>query len=827
LKGLGASIVLCLWVGAAATPAGPESVPEPISAVDLRSYAIDLDVSRHQWHDMLLRHALYRAEYYDEVAPEIRALERRMGLLATVTREDRLEALLPELRATMTSRIRLFSQIDQLDNALFDTLVPSLSDQQRHELRRVRLRRERDRLRGEAILQGEGIAVVDVSAPARMLLREEPEEGPRNDVEWILTTYEDRLTVRERELQRRSARVYEQFVDGLVKAGIASASGPEEQAGAHEKTPAIWLEVTRPARTELARIHALNRRLFADLEPGTPALARRLRHAYCRAVCEDVSMFQMLKLSEGWEEALGSLKGVTPEERTAVEAKLAAWVLSMERVVDENLEGLRVIWENDNLVAGQWAQEDLCEKNLARATRQHEDLFRFLTALLGARSEALVAARRPWSAIPGVDGPLRHETVGAWTHELRRRGAPSFSDVEPVKLADPQQLAARLDWGPDQLELLGTRYKTYAERFRAELARQTSMLHDTYAGRAHTADGAHTMAQRRAMVVPTLNDVDQDLWNSIVAINAREDSSLIRLARGLRHRELLRSAAWHDRARLSINVSQEWRLDLISLLDGHNLSVAPGSAIESCLIKYDTETTRIAKRQHDAALELLEAMETRSMDRSPGANDAELRRAQESLAAAYAEAGGLNQRTLGQLAELLPPDRHEQIVAEYRVRAYARLLRDPNDISPLLGKAMAMEGLDERTRDILAHAGRMYLEEYDRLLSDIREQLALLQGTTLLQTRRELLHTYRGELGRFSFHRFDLNTSMGMLLQSLLTPAQMAEIGGLPPELTGGRSPAQTPGTARSIHENPPAQHQSVIGQRISGGGSDGSRGGP
>ena len=823
MKGLGASFVLCLCVGAAATPAGPESVPEPISAVELRSYAIDLDVSRHQWHDMLLRHALYRAEYYDEVAPRIRVLERRMGLLATVPREDRLEELLPELRATMTSRIRLFSQIEQLDNALFETLVPSLSDQQQNKLHRVRLRRERDRLRGEAMLQGRGIAVIDVSAPARMLLRQKPAEGPRNDVEWLLTTYEDRLTVLERKLQRRSARVYEQFVDGLLEAGIDTASTQEENGRADELKAEIWLGVTHPARSKLSKIHSLNRRLFADLEQGAPALARRLRHAYCRAVCEDVSMFQMLKLSEGWEEGLGSLENVTPEERGVVEAKLGAWTLSMERVVDETLEGLRVIWENDNLVAGQWAQEDLCATKLTRATRHYDDLIQFLTSLLGDRSEALVVARRPWSAIPGIDGPSWHKTVGAWTHELRRRGAPSFSEVEPVEPADLQHLAARLDWGPDRLELLNARYKTYAERFRAELARQTSILHDMYAGRLHTADGHRTKAQRHAMVVPALNEVDQDLWNSIVAINAMEDNSLIRLARGLRHRELLWGAPWHDRARLPINVSQEWRLDLISLLDGHNLMVEPGSPIDSCFIKYDEEATRVAKRQHDAALKLLETMETRSVDRSPRANEAELRRTQESLAAAYAEAGDLNQRTLEKLAELLPHDRHEQIAAEYRMRVYARLLHDPNDISPPLVRAMVMEGLDEQTSEILAQAGEMYLEEYDRLLNNIREQLSLLKRTTLLETRRELLHTYRGELSRFSFHRFDLNTSMGMLLRSLLTPDQMAEIGGLPPELPGGLSPVETPGTEGSIQEYRPTPHQSTRnGGAITPGRHDG-----
>jgi hypothetical protein len=741
-----------------------------------------MDVSLDQWLALLRAHAAYRARYYGEVAPRIRGLEQQMGLLIAPSPDTRLEDLLPQLEATMKDRSGLFSEIERLDIALFGSVVPLLSEHQQQELLRIRHRRERDRLRGEAMLQGEGIAVIDVSAPARTLMRDEPLKTWSPDIELTLSAYEERLTALERKLHRASERVYEELVRGLLAAGISTATRQEEDERATAAmAQEVWLATTQPARQVLSKIHALNRRLFADLEITEPTLARRLRHAYGRAVCDDTSFHQLLNLVEGWDEALLARKGITPEERAAVEAELAFWTSSTEHLVAEILKGLQELWEKDNLVGARGAGEELCAEKYAIAARHYDGFLRFLTSLLGDRAEDLVARRRPWAAIPGLDSPSLDATVGRWNREVRRIALPRLSDhVKPISVTEVRRLATQLAWGRDQLKELNTLHASYASAFDAELSRQTDIVHATYVGPLTAPDWIQTMAERRAGVMPALDAVDRQLWNSVVTLNAAQDSRRIQLARSLRHRELLRSSVWHD----SSDVLQEWRVDLVRLLDSIAMSTALRSAIESCLTEYDNEATAIARRQDSAALRLLEATDAGSVDPPPRHNESAFRGAQQALSAAYSSGIELNQSTLERLAGLLPPDIHVRIVAEYRRRAYAQLFNDPHDMRPLLLKAMILEGVDEATRESLVEAHRDYLAEYDVLSEAILRQLSVLEGTPFIQTEPALLPWYRGELNRFSFHRYDLNASMEMLLQSLLAPEQLAEIGGRPGALS-------------------------------------------
>ncbi|MCH7546157.1 MAG: hypothetical protein IID30_07130 [Planctomycetes bacterium] len=768
---------------------GPTSFPMPLTVSDLQEYDEELHLATAQWLGILRFHASYRSRYYQDINPRLRDYDRLTARSMPADGDMTMKETLPLITSMVSKRHDLFNSIAALDGQFFDSMRDILSDQQQDRLDMLAMRRERQRHRGEAMLQGDGIAVVDLSDLARRLLRGDLAEESSPNVDLAINGYERRLTGLERRLHASTEQLYVEMTRRFIRAGHIATNVPDDvEAAAEIRMEALeaWLDVIRPAHKIRSQIESANRRLLSDIEAaGASRLARRLRHAYICSKYANQSLDTLVALNEGWEEALTALKRREKGQVDAVDALVQQWRRRGDRAARHLIDELPEIYNEDNFQIGQQIAYDEVGLELAAAREEYEVLQRRLGEILG--EERVVALERTRQA-----GAARSRSRRTSSRALgRRSGGEVVGEFHmtkdhrrPIDRERVKQIAARggVDFDADETSF-NRLYDDYALSFTKEYARLREQIQTTKMSPPSGGDYEASMTDARRHVIPALEAIDENLWNSLRESFEGMNPSSLKAARQVRHRALLRSVLGDSESYWQW-VSSESSIDLVNIAGSLDLPTAARLALDAVLTRYNREASEIAQLQYEAMLSLHFAKSVERRRRRSGRNSLDrtqtwlkIEQAQNHLAAENQAAIELNRNTLMSLRKVLADDVFAKVRDRYQREAYASLVADPGSLKRMIDAAIRLPDLQESARQTISNDGVEYVREYDALADGIIALVAQLPAGPLSKKNDRFGNVFQGELRRYILYRNDINATMSVLLQFLLSEGQLNAIG--------------------------------------------------
>lgn len=768
---------------------GPTSFPMTLTVSDLQEYDDELHLATAQWLGILRFHASYRSRYYQDINPRLRDYDRLTARTMPADGDMTMQESLPLLKSMVSKRHDLFKAIAALDGQFFDSMRDILSDQQQDRLDMLAMRRERQRHRGEAMLQGDGIAVVDLSDLARSLLRGDLAEESSPNVDIAIEGYERRLTGLERKLHASTEQLYVEMTRRFIRAGHIATNVPDDaEAAAEIRMEALqnWLDVIKPAHKIRSQIESANRRLLSDIEAASASrLARRLRHAYICSKYSYASLDTLVALNEGWEEALATLKRRENGQGDAVDALVQQWRRRGDRVARHLIDELPEIYHEDNFQIGQQIAYDEVGLELAAAREEYEVLNRRLGEILGEERAAALERTRQAGAARSRSHRTSSRALG------RRSGGEVVGEFHmtkdhrrPIDRERVKQIVARggVDLAADETSF-NRLYDDYALRFTNEYARLREQIQTTKMSPPSWTDYEAVMTDARRQVVPALEAIDESLWNGLRDEFEGMNPSSLKATRQVRHRALLRSVLG-DSTSYWQSVSSENSIDLISIAESLDLPTAARLALDTSLTRYNREATEIAQLQYEAMLSLHFAKSVEWRRRRSGRNSLDreqtwlnIEQAQNHLAAENQAAVELNRNMLVSLRKVLADDVFAQVRDRYQREAYASLLADPGSQKRVIEAAIMLPDLQESARQTISNDGREYVREYDALAAGIIALVADYPAGPLSKHNDRFGTVFQGELRRYILYRNDINATMSVLLQFLLSDDQLDAIG--------------------------------------------------
>ncbi|MCI0631132.1 MAG: hypothetical protein L0Y44_10830 [Phycisphaerales bacterium] len=291
--------------------------------------------------------AEYSQKYQQDIVPKIQPFQETIAKVFAPDTSASSATMLEGLKRCFGARRQIFDSIASLDSEFFDALLPMLTDRQKEKLVQVRARRERERLRGESMLQMRRTPVVDlIELEFDLAAARKPQRPQGIEVETILNGYEARLLSLERKLQRGTDLLYVEMFEKLIAWGETSPIVDDEtEEGQNSRALAgeIWLEITVRPRKAVRDIRELNRTTcnqLAALEAsgvaGAVQFARELRHEWVIRTFGDSRLIEILELAEGWDELLErASEELQPEQLQACKSVVQSHQGKLDKCIDE------------------------------------------------------------------------------------------------------------------------------------------------------------------------------------------------------------------------------------------------------------------------------------------------------------------------------------------------------------------------------------------------------------------------------------------------------------------------------------------------------------
>ncbi len=792
------------------------TMPHPITSVDVSEYADRLKLTPEQRRAAESAHDDYKARFRalreGEIEQFLRAM-RGMQEGGAMPRREVVDSFLDKMQ-------RLQDRIRALDDSFFSQLEAQLDDAQRPGVEHLRLARARQRCRGEmsmGMVQGPMVDISriywDLDLPADAHAQADP----------MVATYERQLTRRMLAMHEASGNAMRNMFTIFEELGLEGASQEQMMADPQILTKLMetmkqrWAELSEPVVKESSEITGLNRRTVRQVAEFLPApAAGTLRMQYLRRAYPDAEAMAIMG-QEPWLQSAEQAGDLSEAQRAEIAAIIDTYRRSAALLADETCALIDAQRESFSPFSMDPQAFQAHYQELARRQAQG----RAMAAAALRDLEAIVGEGRLGSTPPAGQQVLGNAAVpgGAGAHAVAsadgaevtvrvgggKAAAAGGADPwlpPPISQGDIKLYIERLALDETLSAIARQMHADYAAEVEnlAVISELKSMVQglwqvDPATGQARMQDdGARERVYAlRHSAFDAILARDRAFFENLQSFVLEEQQAGVERLRRGRERQAYRSIG-------GMNIfgsgqgSQEGSLDLVDLCHGGTLTAEDRAPIETILAAYESEVVSALRARYEACLDRQLVMDkwSASFQGNEGDQAAMIEasiRYQEAMTTAGAparEAGlrlaELNRRTLDPLVAALPEAKRRAFRRAYNRQAFPTVYVDPVCVEDHLGRALALKDLSaDQVAGISTLAGAYWID-YE----------ALSQKMTALTDAADFLFggpdpaemvgymQRQEELEKLRFDRDELTYRAISRLQGVLSPDQVAAIGGLP-----------------------------------------------
>ncbi len=800
----------------AAAQGTSETMPHPITSVDVSEYADRLKLSPEQRRAAESAHDDYKLRFRALREGEI---EQFLGAMRGM-QEGGMMPRREVVDAFMDKMQRLQDRIRGLDDSFFSELEGLLDDSQRPGVEHLRLARARQRCRAEmsmGMVQGPTLDISriywDLDLPADAHANADP----------MVASYERQLTRRMLAMHEASGNAMRNMFTIFEELDLEGASQEQMMADPQILTRLLeamkqrWAELSEPVVEEASEITGLNRRTVrqvAEFLPG-PA-AGTLRMQYLRRAYPEVEAMAIMG-QEPWLQSAEQAGELSEAQRAEVAAIIDTYRRSAALLVDETCALIDARRESFS----PFSMDPQAFQSHYQELARRQAAGRAMAAAAQRDLEAIVGEGRLGPGPPAGQQVLGNAAVPGGAGERAVASANGTAATIVVGEAKAAAAGGADPWLPPPITQRDI--KLYIERLALDetLSAIATQMHADYAsevenlaiigdlkwlvqglwqvdpatGEMRLADDGtreRVYALRRA-AFDAIVARDRAFFENLQSFVLEEQQAGVERLRRGRERQAYRSIA-------GMNIfgsgqgSQESSLDIVDLCQGGVLADGDRDRIGTILAAYESEVVPALRARYQACLERQQVMDkwSASVRANQGDQAAMVEasiRFQETMTTAGAparEAGvrlaELNRRTLDALVAALPEAKRRAFRGAYNRQAFPTVYVDPVCVEEHLGRALALKDLSaDQVAGISTLAGAYWIdyEALSRKMTALTDAADFLLGSpghaemTGYMQRQE-------ELEKLRFDRDELSYRAISRIQGVLSPDQVAALGGLP-----------------------------------------------
>lgn len=835
-------VAVVLSVLAVSRPASAQgtfgSFADPITSAELDIYAKRLGLSDEQYRALLSAHDDYKKEFRALREGPIEAFMDEQGGMQAAMRMPQRETV----ESFVNSAEKINKQIASLDNRLFDSIAPILSDQQQAMLPRVRMHRERKRFVRNSMMMTMATGGGEFVDLSEIISAMELTSEQLSPVDPVLGQYERRLTGNLRQLHEATTRMYLNMIDAYEEAGLADLdfSDPKVMGERMEEIQAVTERVfggIQQKGLELADFNDRSYRNLADLIGGEKG--RELRDRYI-AKSYPQATFALDTNGPQFAVAL-ELDGLTNEQRTAIEAAAAGYRNKMDQLLRTTLDMLRERRETRSLTnpMGSFREQreqinklnakaeriiaqaddtlfsilhDEQEKRYAALAQKQlqkrmEDGFGGFSTVIAKRLSALAKKENARTSNENKnDGASRNVSSENVIHSV---GLDQFlpSGISRVQIT---RYAEELGFDEGERAVLRELHSAYVERLRR--VRDHEMKAVREANRAFMSqwgEARETSRQSDVSDLEELKNLRQKTFQAIVqAEQALFDDVDLVLSTDAQRTTLKRLRAARKRQRLQLVATGSTvgigpfdenknaaSVDFRSLIESQQYSDEQISQIEPVVRDYELKLIDVLEQLYEKALEadtiqkkwMIKRFATRNEQQPNVSFDFEeyrktVGRAQKAVENLRAQIASLNDDTLQTIRERLGEKATANLHQSYLKRMFPDAYENKFDISGKLEKALELNDLADAQRRELENIAVKYHRAFEQQVERLVELQRQSPGDMMSMEREnwQKIISHRQEVQKVEFERRELAARATAELKIILSDDQIARIGGLP-----------------------------------------------
>jgi hypothetical protein len=836
-------LVLAVFVVLSARPAMAQGtsgmLPDPISSSELMRYADRLGLSEEQRAALERLHDDYRNEFRALRESDIERLLKRMnemsgGMMAMPKRAD-VEQLMKDVE-------RVSNRIEQIDARLFNQMQGILTEEQRADLPRVRLARERTRYLASQMMMGSMRPFVDLSeVAAEVNLR--PAE--RDAIDPLLNQYEHQITRALKNLHDAAMSMYTGMFDAFESMEIDFSNAeqmaemdPAEMQRMMEAMQDVMRTVYEPIQKLGQDIHEINRRTVRSIQPRlSETTGREFKLRFYRQAYPDSTFAHSISAFNSFDAAL-RIEGLNADTRAKLETARRDTTRRLDEILGEMIEAVdqrdaessmfdfggdawRQFGERQRELRQQVNELDQNASQLVRdlIAGQFEELF---TRNLEKSQQdgAQQAGRRPGVAPPPPPPTAHGEETDAEEDDVAQ-AMQRFQRQIPREISrrDLTVYARMLKVPDDRRVLLDELHATYLEQYkeleerwssklqRAEVAPYGARLDGERGG--PSVDAVDHLFELRRRSLDEVMQTDEAFYADVrLALISEENEYLLDRVRWHRTRAVHDAMVARTSMWAGMSANQQGSVDLTRLVRLQRLSDEVLSRLDPLLHEYLQEAATLAIERYRLQTEFERVMlrhtitmQQRMEEDEDGFAGAmafgmELQQALSKVAAPLQdmqkEIATLNARTLEAIEGELSDTVARALRLAFNRQAHPRIYRDASAIEQHLDRAFELRDLSSQQRERLTELAIDYRPAY----AELSEQMVALDsgGSAMMifgadeNQMREMMNR-RNEVARIAFERNELNARAIRQLRSILTEQQIEQLGGLPEPATERQNP--------------------------------------
>ncbi|TVQ52545.1 MAG: hypothetical protein EA377_10040 [Phycisphaerales bacterium] len=802
-------VAMLLLTGPSAYAQGTSgTLPDPITSSELNEYAERLGLSSDQRRAMGQFYEQYHQRFRElrdgEIAEFLRSMQG-MNRGMQMPPRDELEQLQKDW-----DRVR--SRIRTLDDSFFADIQVLLTDQQRRELPRVQMARERHRLQANMMAFMGGRAFDLSSELLDMDLS--PQEFERVDP--ILADYELRLTRAMQKSHEASQSMMTDMHDAMTDLGydedsFENADDPEAMQEMMEAIQTAMREIWKRMNEAQITLQEVNLRTYRNV---MPLLEESTKRSFRRTFFS--RGFPMLGIVapeihlDRFDIAL-SLEELDADIRRSLESSRAELLEAEERWYRDLLNYVEnhapspfsfLLGDQGSQDEQQEIQQELNQRSrelVEKAQKSFRDLIpseqqEKVHAAEALRSEQESAAQPPRRTLQPEESS---------TSTSRSSGDPYV----PGRMTRRTMtvIADELDFNDEFRAWLDERFEAYVAEFEQAVApllqeinqkRSELWQHDPDSGSSRHGGAEVTQAlfALRQQAREQLAALDLAFFDDLYDALPDDDQFKDRLERAERGRERERNM---DVLRGG-TFSRSQFIDLSRLARTNSELRRHIDLIDDEITAWDEAVGPILTELADRRMrfsEISEILTAEMPDMSSGEFDMAAwqeynERRQERLGSLQGELRELNAdirretaRSRDAIADRLPEAAAREFIDLFNRRAHADVFRDQTAMHDHLEQAFELPDLADRQRSELAELSMEYRAAYRQLLDEMIDLANRSSDYDVELLDEDDIPEYmnvQSQRQRLQFERNELNARVIRELEALLTETQIQRLGGLP-----------------------------------------------
>jgi hypothetical protein len=374
--------------------------------------------------------------------------------------------------------------------------------------------------------------------------------------------------------------------------------------------------------------------------------------------------------------------------------------------------------------------------------------------------------------------------------------------ISKAQLSDS---ATRMRLTDDQRTIVADLHRTYLEKFdviakgdiaAATRASTTIWSHDPATGKTLGPSEASIAELRRLRLsaMAAIRATDDAFFDEVAIVVEKDQVPLVTRVRSARLREVYnrqQAMGYYGYG----GESSEASVDLATLVQRQRLPEPMLKAIDAELAKYEEAAVEAFRNRYDVALAMQDAMYRwqsliMQAQSEGGSVAAESARYQEflgepmrQLTQANGAITNLNRAALDALAALLPGDTAYALRADFNRAAFPNVYTDPMSVERQLNQAAKLPDLTDEQRRGITELAAEYRPAYTSVCEQMIQVSAWTEHGALVpgdaDASREFMNRQE-KLGTLRYDRGELNHRAIARLKSILSEAQINQIGGLP-----------------------------------------------